>query len=459
MVNDSFGVRMIYPTKSGGDEWMLNSAGSNLRGESTSKGSDSAGDYYTISSTQVRGSAITKHGYSQGDINMDSSDIDLNVGGTGHMMKAGGFRDVEMTGYYYITSSSDDDYVHYCRGGTHTDGRECEGQAYKAAVNYQNGEVRVRKEQWHPSGYVSADWRAGFGRTVRNRWGGFKAVFVNRGAAPNISVYIECWVDKNADNNWERVYTFTDSGQSAFGGDGKRCGGKSNQVLTWSGPFATFRWDTSGVRFKKLSVREIKEDGNFTEPPPPGGGTPPPGQPPPGEDPFMRLVYPSTGVTASGDNGNVAANVNDQNINTVWTMEGLPAWVKIDMGALKKISSFRIAWTRGNERTVGFNIETSEDNITFTQRLSKSTSGATEDFEDYDVTDVNGRYVKINVLTNSQKNTASIREIEIHGDNTPIGQEPPAGPEPVGPDPAFLYIKRKHTYNVNYTSEDLCGGG
>ena len=152
-----------------------------------------------------------------------------------------------------------------------------------------------------------------------------------------------------------------------------------------------------------------------------------------GEDPFMRFVYPSTGITASGDNGNVAANVNDQNINTVWTMEGLPAWVKIDMGALKKIASFRIAWTRGNERTVGFNIETSEDNITFTERLSKSTSGATEDFEDYDITDVNGRYVKVNVLTNSQKNTASIREIEVHGDNTPIGAEPPAGPEPPGP--------------------------
>ena len=187
---------MIFPTKSGGDEWKLDSNGSNLRGESCQKGSDADGDYFTISSSQVRGSAVTKHGYSQGDINMNSSEIDLNVGGTGHMMKAGGWRDVEMTGYYYITSSADDDYVHYCRGGTHTDGRECEGQAYKAAVNYGNGQIRVRKEQWHPSGYVSADWRAGFGRSVRNRWGGFKAIFVNRGTAPNISVYMECWVDK-----------------------------------------------------------------------------------------------------------------------------------------------------------------------------------------------------------------------------------------------------------------------
>ena len=247
--------------------------------------------------------------------------------------------------------------------------------------------------------------------------------------------------------------------ESSFGGDGGKCGGKTNQVGTWSGPFATFRWDTTGVRFKKLSVREIKEDGDFTEPPPPGGGGPGT-PPPPGEDPFMRLTYPSTGITAIGDNGAVPAYVNDQNLATGWAYEaGLPAWIKIDMGALKRISSLRVAWTRGNERTYGFNIETSEDNATFIERLSKSTSGATEEFEDYDLIDVNGRYVRINVLTNSQKNTAAIKEIEVYGDNTPIGQEPPAGPEPPGPDPAFLYIKRKHTYNVNHNSQDLCGGG
>ena len=181
MVNDKFGIRQIYPTKSGADEWYLDSNGSNLRGESCQKGSDSEGDYFTISSDQVRGSAVTKHGYSQGDIEMDHSELDLNVGGSGHMMPPGGFRDVEMTGYYYVTSSADDDFVHYCRGGTHTSGRACEGFAYKAAANYLNGQVRVRKEQWHSDGYVSADWRAGYGSSIRNRWVGFKAIFVNRG--------------------------------------------------------------------------------------------------------------------------------------------------------------------------------------------------------------------------------------------------------------------------------------
>ena len=453
---------MIFPTKSGGDEWRLDSNGSNLRGESCQKGSDTDGDYFTISSSQVRGSAVTKHGYSQGDINQNSSEIDLNVGGTGHMMEAGGWRDVEMTGYYYVTSSADDDYVHYCRGGTHTDGRACEGQAYKAAVNYGNGQVRVRKEQWHPSGYVSADWRPGFGRSVRNRWGGFKAIFVNRGTAPNISVYMECWIDKNNDNVWERVYTFTDSGQSSFGGDGDRCDGKTNQVLTWSGPFATFRWDTTGVRFKKLSVREIKEDGSFTPTPPPGGGTPPPAPPggpptpPPPEDPFQRFVYPGTAIIASSDDGNVAANVNDQNLNTRWSSQTLPSSIIVDLGAAKKVAYVRVAWYRGTERTYTWKLWSSLTNSNYNEIATGSSLSQTG-FERYDFTDHNARFVSVSVLTNSQASEAAIAEFEVYGDNTPIGGEPPAVPEQPAPDPAFVYIKKKHTYHVNFSTQDQCG--
>ena len=419
MVNDIFGVRMIYPTVTGSNnhEWFLNSQGTNLFGESTSRGSDSEGTYYTINSTQVRASALTRHGYNAGSINSDHGELDLNVGGSGHMMSQGGFRDVEMTGYFFVTSSADDDFVEYCRGGRHSDD-SCEGFAYKAAINYLNGQCRVRKEQWHSSGYVSADWRAAFGSSIRNRWVGFKFICVNRGSAPNINVYMECWVDKANNNSWERIYTFTDSGQSAFGGDGGRCGGVTNQRGTWSGPLATFRWDTSGVRFKKLSVREIKESGNF-EPPPPGPGPGPgPGPPPPpGEDPHMRLVYPSSSITASSNDGNLPANVNDQNLGTRWSSVAgaLPAWIKIDMLELRTVGYVRIAFYRGNERTVSFNIELSADNQAFSQVSSGSSSGTTTDFERFDFTDANARFVRVNVISNSQNNWASISEIEVWG--------------------------------------------
>lgn len=457
MVDDLFGVRKIYPTKTGTDnhEWFLSSDGSNLKGENAQKGSDAEGTYYTINSSQVRAHAETKHGYREGDLNTDHGEIDLNEGGRGHMMEQGGWRDVEMTGYFMGTSSASDDdaeYVPYVRGGRHN-GDACEGFAYKAALCYNNGEVRIRKEQWHPNGYVSADWRQGAGGSVRNKWCGMKFIVVNRGSSPNISVYMEVWLDKSNNNTWERVYTFTDSGQSSFGGDGDRCGGKTNQVGTWSGPWATFRWDVSGVRFKKLSVREIKEDGNF-EPPPPGGGEPIP--PPGGEDPFHRLTYPDAAITTHNDNGKVGANVNDLNIGTVWVSDILPGWILIDLMELRGVGYVRIVWNRGNERTIGFNIELSEDNVIYHQVFNGSSSGTTADFERYDFTDQNARFVRVNIISNSQKNLIAVGEIEVWGLNTPFGQEPTPEPPTQPQDPAYLYTTRKHVYHVNYDVTDAC---
>lgn len=445
---------MIYPSQTGTNnhEWYLNSEGSNLHGEDANRGSDSEGTYYTISSSQVRAGAETRLGYHKGDIEDDHGKIDLNNDGTGHMMEQGGFRDVEMTGYFMGTQSTSDDdaeYVLYCRGGEHND-PECEGFAYKAAVCYNNGECRVRKEQWHVS-YVNGDWRTGHGGSVRNKWTGMKFVVVNRGSSPNISVYMEIWIDKQNNNSWERVYTYTDDG--GWGSAGGNCGGDRDQIGTWSGPIATFRWDVNGVRFKKLSVREIKE-GSIFEPPPPGPGPPPP--PPPGEDPWQRLLYPSDSIVASGDNGNVAANVNDQNLLTVWTHEILPAWIQIDMLERRTVGYVKIAFTRGDERTVGFNIELSEDNATWTQVFTGSSSGLTADLQRFDFIDTNARFVRINVTSNSQKNTASLKEVEVWG-GVPLGEEPPPGPPPPGPDPAFVYINRKHSYHVNYNAGPQCG--
>jgi hypothetical protein len=46
-----------------------------------------------------------------------------------------------------------------------------------------------------------------------------------------------------------------------IGGDSTNCGGSVDAMpITWGGPLATFRWDsTSDVDFKWLSVREIAE--------------------------------------------------------------------------------------------------------------------------------------------------------------------------------------------------------
>ena len=86
---------------------------------------------------------------------------------------------------------------------------------------------------------------------------GFKFVIYNTILADgNLGVKLESWVDKNSDQHWEKVYEYTDSG--GWGRDGIDCGGKPDQMITWGGPIATFRWDSAkDVDFKFMSVREI----------------------------------------------------------------------------------------------------------------------------------------------------------------------------------------------------------
>ena len=41
--------------------------------------------------------------------------------------------------------------------------------------------------------------------------------------------------------------------------ESKECGGEPDQIITWGGPIATFRWDgASDVDIKNFSVREIE---------------------------------------------------------------------------------------------------------------------------------------------------------------------------------------------------------
>jgi hypothetical protein len=75
------------------------------------------------------------------------------------------------------------------------------------------------------------------------------------------AVKMEIWVDKNEDGNedgpWEKVDERIDAG--GWGSQGRECGGEPDQIITWGGPIATFRWDgASNVDIKYFSVREIQ---------------------------------------------------------------------------------------------------------------------------------------------------------------------------------------------------------
>lgn len=70
-------------------------------------------------------------------------------------------------------------------------------------------------------------------------------------------VNLEIWVDPNDDNTWHKAYQYTDTG--GWGDAGQECGGDPDQIITWGGPLAIFRWDeATDVDIKDFSVREIQ---------------------------------------------------------------------------------------------------------------------------------------------------------------------------------------------------------
>jgi hypothetical protein len=67
----------------------------------------------------------------------------------------------------------------------------------------------------------------------------------------------ENWLDNNNDGNRAKIYEYRDT--RGWGNQGTQCGGDPDQIITWGGPVATFRWDSAtDVDIKNFSVREIQ---------------------------------------------------------------------------------------------------------------------------------------------------------------------------------------------------------
>jgi hypothetical protein len=254
--SDKFGIREIYPTKENGEEWFINS---NPEDDShfspQTQLSENSDGSFKVKSTKVRMGVFTSSGYQSSDIStLDHSEIAAK----GYMQSPNDWRDVEITGYVKVNSGSGDNFAWYARGGRHTGSGNpegCEGVAYKGGL-YYNGETRWAKEQWHSGGYVFSEHQKSM-VPLNGKWVGFKTIMFNMEEAGKTAVKLEMWLDKDNNNQWVKVNERVDNG--GWGNNGGECGGDPDQVITWGGPIATFRWDSaSDVDIKNFSVREIQ---------------------------------------------------------------------------------------------------------------------------------------------------------------------------------------------------------
>ena len=257
---DRFGITMVYPTLEGGREWFID----------MDDPEDGVFDPRTTIERQDDGSwRVSGHDNGKYQVRM-------NVG-TQEGEKE--WKNVEITGYVRIarttghSSSADSDLENviqwYARSGEkHSDSDPCEGTSIKGRLHL-DGSVGWKKENWHAGGYTDERGvndtaepllteRNSEGRYYGGNWFGFKVIIYNIG---DDAVKMEAYVDRRADNEWEKVSEYVDDGQwyadkKKFGGED--CGRDRDHVLTEGGPVASFRSDDMVWDFKDLSVREIK---------------------------------------------------------------------------------------------------------------------------------------------------------------------------------------------------------
>ncbi len=281
---DKFGIREIYPSKPGGEEWFMNMQDPNndprtFKNPLMTHNADGSwkiffnndGNQQQIIPIQssgnccqdeVRYSVLTSAGYNSSKITINEQKLEKS----GYMQSHNDWKNVEMTGYAKLISTTGSNFASNnggwtweARGARHVGDIPpdvCYGTSYNAHILWNTGDVRWEKEQWHAH-IIPTDYHSSTAISL-GKFIGFKAIMYNlKQHDGKTIVNLEIWIDPNNDNNWYKVYQIKDSG--GWGNAGQECGGKPDQIITWGGPLAIFRWDeATDVDIKDFSVREIQ---------------------------------------------------------------------------------------------------------------------------------------------------------------------------------------------------------
>ncbi len=120
-------------------------------------------------------------------------------------------------------------------------------------------------------------------------------------------------------------------------------------------------------------------------------------------------------VTASTDDGNVPANVLDNNLNTRWSASGDPQWIQFCLASSQSVTGVQIAFYNGNARSSRFDILTSQDASSWNTAASNvQSSGTSTALETFNITPVSAKYVRIVGHGNTVNAWNSYTEVKIN---------------------------------------------
>jgi hypothetical protein len=252
---DRFGIRELYQSKPGGEEWFMNmDIANDSRSGSPSLTKNADGSFTVSGQENVRYRIYTSTGYHE-----PSNTNQQQLAKQGYMLAPNDWKNVEMTGYVRVAQNepSDNHFTWYARGGIPTSTRGCEGTSIKGQI-FVDGHTNFAKEQWHTGGYVFTPTTPTIAGSIVGKWIGFKMVTYNFQENGKTVVMMQNWVDKDNNGNWVKIYEYIDRG--GLGTQGNHCGAANpDQIITWGGPIAMFGWDHfNAVDIKNFSIREIQ---------------------------------------------------------------------------------------------------------------------------------------------------------------------------------------------------------
>ena len=119
-------------------------------------------------------------------------------------------------------------------------------------------------------------------------------------------------------------------------------------------------------------------------------------------------------ATSSSDDGNVAANVLDNDLTTRWSANGSGEWLQIDMGSTQSLSGAEIAFYNGDQRSALFDLQVSNNGSSWTTVLSNaSSSGSTTATELFAFNTVQARYIRYVGNGNSTNTWNSVTSVNV----------------------------------------------
>jgi hypothetical protein len=119
-------------------------------------------------------------------------------------------------------------------------------------------------------------------------------------------------------------------------------------------------------------------------------------------------------VIASADDGNVPANVLDNNLTTRWSANGDGQWIQFCLSDIASVTGVQIAFYNGNTRSSTFDVLVGNDGATWTTAAAaRVSSGTSLNLETFSFAPVSGKYVRIVGHGNSVNLWNSYTEVKI----------------------------------------------